>query len=238
MEMVNIGTRIINNYLIKLDKGYMLIDTGYHEQFANFKKRLRKHNINLSDISYVFLTHAHDDHAGFLNEILDNSDAKVILHPMAVERLRKGQNSFDGGCSNFLALTFCKILKLLGKGEHRYPPVDRPERYIVLDESSKPGLEVLLAGTIINLPGHTIDSIGLLLKDGSLFCGDAAMNGFPSSNKITIWIENLQDFKKSWEIMIKLNPTKIYPAHGKPFLKEDLEKNIDMLDRRKLYPLK
>lgn len=238
MEIVNVGNRVCNHYLVKLRHGYLLIDTGYQEQFKNFSRKLKEHHIQLKDISYIFLTHAHDDHVGFLNEVLDNSQAKVILHPLTVERLKQGQNSFEGGCSSYLALTACRIMKLLGKGEHRFPPVDRPERYIILDDSSKPWIEEQLSGKIINLPGHTIDSIGLLLKDGSLFCGDAAMNGFPSMNRVIIWIENLEDYQKSWEVMIKLNPTKIYPSHGKPFSKKDLEKYKRKLERIKLYPLK
>ncbi|GFN36139.1 MBL fold metallo-hydrolase [Tepidimicrobium xylanilyticum] len=96
MEIINVGNMVSNNYIIKLNKGYLLIDTGYPEHFKTFKKRLRKHNLQLKDITYILLTHAHDDHAGFLNKILDNSDAKVILHPLAVDRLRVGQNSLMG----------------------------------------------------------------------------------------------------------------------------------------------
>jgi len=57
----------------------------------------------------------HNDHAGFLNEVLNNSDAKVILHPKAVDRLKEGINSFEGGCAGRLALTFYGIMKLFGK---------------------------------------------------------------------------------------------------------------------------
>ncbi|WBW95055.1 MBL fold metallo-hydrolase [Oceanirhabdus sp. W0125-5] len=219
MKIINVGNRINNNYLIQLDNGYLLIDTGYQEQFIDFCKRLRRHNIELKDISYIFLTHAHDDHAGFLNEILDNCDARIILHRKAVERLKEGKNSFEGGCTSYLALTFCRIMKLLGKGDHRFQPVDRKNRYIILDEVTQPILEKELRCRIINLPGHTIDSIGLFFQDGSLFCGDAVMNGFPSMNRIIIWIENLKDYMESWESMINYNPIKIYPSHGNPFLK-------------------
>jgi len=232
MKIINVGNMINNNYIIKLSKGYLLIDTGYPGQFENFKKRLRRHNIDIKEISYILLTHVHNDHAGFLNEVLNNSDAKVILHPKAVDRLKEGINSFEGGCAGRLALTFYGIMKLFGKGEHR------PERYIVLDDKSLPAVEMQLSGTIVNLPGHTADSIGLLLEDGSLFCGDAAMNGFPSLNRVTIWIENLKEYKKTWELMLGMNPSKIYPSHGRAFSKEDLEKNIHRLDRVELYSLR
>ena len=64
------------------------------------------------------------------------------------------------------------------------------------------------------------------------------MNGFPSTDRITIWLENLEDYKKSWETIIRLNPKKIYPSHGKSFKVEDLKKRISNLDRVKLKPLK
>ena len=60
---------------------------------------LRKYNIK-----YIFLTHAHDDHAGFLNELLGrNKELKVIMSNKAMTTLKRGQNSFEGGCSTFLA---------------------------------------------------------------------------------------------------------------------------------------
>lgn len=64
------------------------------------------------------------------------------------------------------------------------------------------------------------------------------MNGFPSLNRVTIWIENLKEYKKTWELMLGMNPSKIYPSHGRAFSKEDLEKNIHRLDRVELYSLR
>jgi|SRR6056297_480715 len=238
MKIINLGNILSNNYIIKMGGEYLLIDTGYPEQYDGFIKKLYKYNIHLEDISYILLTHAHDDHAGFLNKLLNNSNAKVILNPKAVVRLKRGQNSFKGGCSSYLALLFCKVMKLLGKGDHKFPTVDRLDRYIILNNSNKLALEEKFNVSIINLPGHTSDSIGLLLEDGTLFCGDAAMNGFPSLNKIIIWIEDIKEYKKSWKLILEISPKKIYPSHGKPFMKEELKKNINKIDNIKLYPLK
>jgi len=44
--------------------------------------------------------------------------------------------------------------------------------------------------------------------DNNMFCGDAAMNGFPSLNRITIWAEDKNDFSKSWQIIICMKPKK------------------------------
>jgi Zn-dependent hydrolases, including glyoxylases len=238
MKILNVGNRVINNYMIKLQSGYLLVDTGYHEQFIQFCNKLKKNNIKLQDISYIFLTHAHDDHAGFLNEILNSSDAKIILHKQAVIRLRKGQNCLDGKCTSYLAWICSEIIKLLGKGDHKFPIVDRNDRFIILDEKTQPIIEEELSAKIIYLPGHTVDSIGLLLKDGSLFCGDAAMNGFPSKNRIVIWLENLTDYANSWKLMLNYSPSILYPSHGKSFKKEDLEKNEKKINALRLYSLR
>jgi glyoxylase-like metal-dependent hydrolase (beta-lactamase superfamily II) len=237
MTIYNIGNRVVNNYLFAIDEGYILIDTGYENGFARFQRNLKKFNIQPSEIRFIFLTHAHDDHAGFLNKVLAITNAKVILHPKAIERLKSGQNSFEGGCSSMLAYIFCKLFALFGKSEHKFPPIkdEYLNRLITTDSQEFRNLNLPIQA--FETPGHTADHISLL-KDGILFCGDAAMNGFPSIKRNIIWIENLQDYRKSWEKMIAFNPAKIYPSHGKPFDVDDLKRFIRSIDKIKLRPLK
>ena len=233
----NLGNRVVNNYLVSLDEGgYLLIDTGYAEYYSAFRKRLRKISVDPREIKYVFLTHAHDDHDGFLNEVLAITDAQVILHPKAIDGLLKGQNSFEGGCSSRLAWLFCQVLALFGKGEHKYPPLKQEymNRLITIDSVEFKSLK--LPFQVIETPGHTADHISLF-KDGILFCGDAAMNNFPSIKRTIIWIEDLQQYKDSWNKMINIKPTTIYPAHGKPFPARDLERFQKHLDKVRLYPV-
>ncbi len=233
----NLGNRVVNNYMIPLENGYMLIDTGYANGFRRFQKKLQKAKIDPKEIKYVFLTHAHDDHAGFLNEVLELADAKVILHPKAIEVLRRGQNSFEGGCSGRLAYFFCQILKLFGKGEHRFPAIrdEYMNRLITTDSEDFRSLKQTFQ--VVETPGHTTDHIALLIGD-TMFCGDAAMNGFPSIRRVIIWIGNKEQFKRSWEKIIGLAPRDLYPAHGKPFKTLDLEKYLPFLDGIRLYQLK
>ncbi|SHK90305.1 MBL fold metallo-hydrolase [Fibrobacter sp. UWB12] len=236
MTIYNIGNRVVNNYLFAIDEGYILIDTGYENGFARFQRNLKKLNIQPSEIKFIFLTHAHDDHAGFLNKVLAITNAKVILHPKAIERLKSGQNSFEGGCSSMLAYIFCKLFALFGKSGHKFPPIkdEYLNRLITTDSQEFRNLNLPIQA--FETPGHTADHISLL-KGGILFCGDAAMNGFPSIKRNIIWIENLQDYRKSWEKMIAFNPAKIYPSHGKPFDVNDLKRFIKSIDKIKLRPL-
>jgi len=237
-RLINVGNRIKNIYLIEMEKGYLLIDTGYPEQFAQFEKALTKKGIVLDDIVYVFITHVHDDHVGFLKQLLEKTRAKVILHPESVERLKSGQNSFAGGCSSVPAWIFCQLLNLFRKGNHHFPPVNAPDRYILVTRETKEDIEKILSAKIVAFPGHTKDSIGLLFENRVLFCGDAVMNGIPGKNHVIIWIEDLEDYKASWKKMMNLDFQKVYPAHGKPFMKEQLIKYAEKLDKIRLFPLK
>lgn len=170
--------------------------------------------------------------------MLARTDAKVILHPKAVPGLRKGQNSFEGGCSSYSAYLFCAILlRLFGHGDHRYPPI-RDEflgRLVPIDSEAFRALD--FPYTIVETPGHTADHISLL-ADGVLFCGDAAMNSFPTGKRIKIWVEGPQAYRQSWETILRLSPAALYPGHGKPFPTSDLKKYLHAADAIRLYPLK
>ena len=235
--IINLGTRVVNNYLISSETGWILIDTGYAGGFSHFRKMLEKNRLEPEEIKYVYLTHAHDDHAGFLNEVLSATDAQVILHPKAIEILKRGQNSFEGGCSSLLAWLFCQLLALFGHGEHRYPPIREEYLGRLIPIDSERFRSLGFPHEVLETPGHTADHIALLVGD-VLFCGDAAMNGFPSRRRTTIWIENLPQFKRSWETILGEAPRLLYPAHGKPFPTADLKTYLTTLDKVKLRPLK
>lgn len=239
-KIYNAGNRIMNTYVYKTSNGYIMVDTGYEHSLASVEKKLKKQGIALSDIKYVFLTHAHDDHAGFLNELLcKNSKLIVIMSSKAMSTLKRGQNSFDGGCSTFFAWLFCKCMALLGNAEHLFPRIgdEHNGRLVKINDENKEALEKLLQGKILFTPGHTKDSISLV-KNNIIFCGDAAMNGFPSMKRLIIWIEDKEQFEKSWDILLAENAEYIYPAHGKPFDKKDLGKFKSAIRKLKLYPLR
>lgn len=239
MKLYNVGNRIMNTYIYKSELGYVMIDTGYENSLKKVVKKLKKLNISLSDIKYILLTHAHDDHAGFLSELLGmNNELKVIISDKSMPTLKRGQNSFSGGCSTLVAWIFCKLMGLFGKAEHKFPKIEEKynDRFIEITNENKKELEELLKGEIIFTPGHTSDSISLKLND-IVLCGDAAMNGFPSFKRLIIWIENIEEYESSWDTLINSNVETILPAHGKPFKKTDLVKYKKFIKKIKLRKL-
>ena len=238
--MLNVGNRIMNTYIYQTKSGLVMIDTGYEHSLKDVERKLNKNHIKLNDIKYIFLTHAHDDHAGFLNELLGiNKELKVIMSNQSMPTLKRGQNSFDGGCSTLFAYIFCKLMGFVGKADHKFPKIEDQynNRFIEINESNKKELEEILEGKILFTPGHTKDSISLKMNN-IIFCGDAAMNGIPSIHRLIIWIEDKIQYEKSWDLMIQENVDLIVPAHGKPFKKEDLMKYKKYISRSKCYKLK
>lgn len=240
MKIYNAGNRVMNTWLYPIEDGWVMIDTGYENSYASVLKKLRKLLIRPEEVRYLFLTHAHDDHAGFLEEWMSkHPQTQVIAHEKAIDGLRKGQNGFDGGCSTIQAFLFCQLMALLGNGEHRYPRLSEEHlsKIVTLNEDNLSQMESELQGKILFTPGYTADSISLLVND-NLFCGDAAMNGIPSSNRITIWVESKDEFEQSWDVILASGAKKIYPAHGSPFYPKELSRNKLFIHNLQLRPLK
>ncbi|MDR2664727.1 MAG: MBL fold metallo-hydrolase [Oscillospiraceae bacterium] len=235
IKIHEIGGYAVRNYLLETPDGIIAIDTGYAGQFPAFRAKFER-LWPLSELRHIFLTHHHDDHSGFLGELMASTDAKVILHPLAVEYLKTGQSHEKPGAgySSFTASLFSLVKK-----DFSFPPVSLPpERAIIVEtEDDQPFEELGLPFRILHLPGHTDDSIGLFLpQTGELFCGDAAMNAVISKARHTIWIEDVAEFHRSWDKMLSLDPGKIYPSHGNPFPPKDLSRYRHYLDCKTLIP--
>ena len=230
----NLGGYVLNNYLLETPLGVIAIDTGYPGGAQGFLRRFARH-WPLTELKYVFLTHHHDDHAGFLKDLLAACDARVVLHPLALPQLRAGKNAEPPGAgySSRPASWFSLIKK-----DFSFPPVDPGERAIPVEsEADQPFERLGLPLKILMLPGHTTDSIGLFLPEtGQIFCGDAAMNAVISVARHTIWIEDPTRFGASWDRMLALSPTRVYPSHGVPFPPKDLLKYRHFLDGKRLIP--
>ncbi len=230
MNVHQIGGYIVKNYLLETPQGIIAIDTGYPGGAERFIRRFER-KWPLSELKYIFLTHHHDDHAGFLGDLLEKSDAKVVLHPSALEALAAGQSNEPPGAgySSRPASWFGKAKK-----DFSFPAVHVGDKAIpVCGDADQVFGRMGLPIRILFLPGHTSDSIGLFLPEtGQLFCGDAAMNAVISVARHTIWIEDVPGFQQSWDGMLALHPEKIYPSHGNSFLPKDLVKYRHYMDGR------
>ena len=211
-------------YLLNCTGGYLLIDTDYPRYYRRFARKLGNLGIAMSDIKYLLLTHHHDDHAGFAAELVRSTGCQVIAHRHAVLPLSQGRsegtdNPVNWRCRATLALY------TLRHTEYTFPPLLLTERDLVVegnDESILQGIGI--DGVILHTPGHTRDSISVLLSDGSAFVGDAAMNflRWTGMGHRPIVVENIGIVYESWQKLRDRGARVIYPSHGKPFAATEL----------------
>jgi hydroxyacylglutathione hydrolase len=216
-----------NSYLLKGSKGYIMIDTSYPSQYERFLRKLRKAHIRISDINYLLLTHHHDDHAGFANRLLEKSEVKLIVHKNALPFLKKGQHHKKGEHFNWWVHAVISLFS--GFLSHGYPSLNVHKDDIVIEDGNTEILKDLgIDGKILHTPGHSIDSISVLLTNGNAFVGDAAMNflNLGRTQYRPFFIQNIGDVFKSWRLLIEAGAEKIYPSHGKPFNADELIRNL------------
>jgi len=237
IKIHNIGSYMLRNYLLETKQGWIALDSGYAGGFEAYKKRLGRLTA-LDQVKFVFLTHSHNDHAGFLQELLAESGARLVAHESSLPRLACGENALPEGAGfvRRIGVTLNEMMK-----HASFPPVVPDENAIIFkSEADQPFLASGLPIRVVFLPGHTADSIGLFLEETrELFCGDAAGNSVIAPARQAVLMEDVPSFAASWDKIIALNPSRIYPSHGNPFPVEDLVKFRSRLDDLKLfYPKK
>ena len=68
-----------NTFLIRGERGYLLVDTDYAGTMPAFYGAIKKHNIKVSDISYVLATHYHPDHIGLVSELMKQGVKLLVM---------------------------------------------------------------------------------------------------------------------------------------------------------------
>jgi glyoxylase-like metal-dependent hydrolase (beta-lactamase superfamily II) len=234
-DLFNVGNPFVAVYLLKTPIGYIAIDTGFPNGLSTFLTLTQTYGIPHSAIKYFFITHSHIDHVGLLSKLVSLSPtAKIIGTEETFKRLKAGATPIVPGRRSLGWPG--RAFQFLRRGKPKpsqFPAVDVPEdRKIVFDGKRQFLRENGVAADILMLPGHTADSIGLMLEDGRLFCGDAAMNGLPGEGRHLIAAENLEEYYLTWDVMIGSKAKWIYPAHGPRFLVEDLVKYRHRIEGR------
>ena len=232
-----IGSYMLRSYLVETPLGWIALDSGYAGGFAAYQKRLSR-LIPPSQVKYVFLTHAHNDHTGFLGELVQQSGAQLVVSENSLPRLASGENAMPEGTG----FTTRMGVMLSAMMKHSSFPSVLPDvtTVILKSEADQPFLAMGLPIRVVFLPGHTADSVGLFLEETrELLCGDAAGNAVIAPARQAVLIEDVPEFARSWDKIIALNPSRIYPSHGNPFTVEDLVRFRSRLDDLRLfYPKK
>jgi glyoxylase-like metal-dependent hydrolase (beta-lactamase superfamily II) len=223
---------ISNDYLIPCEGGYLQIDTGYETNYRGYKNMLSTVGAKLCEIRYLFLTHHHDDHAGFLNELTREADLTIIAHEKARSLLQTGMNdkTNGGGYINQTIKVLAGIkMRFDPSWTLSFPPFTLREKDILISaDDDKLLRKIGIEGRILTTPGHCTDHIAIVLDNGDTLCGDAASSFLlPFGTRYaTLFMTNMEDAYRSWQKMLDARAIMIYPSHGKPFSAEKFRQNM------------
>jgi len=79
----------VNVYLVAIDGGWMLIDTGMETEpaFETLRSAMEQRGIAWKDIRLILLTHMHPDHIGQSRRLLELTGAELAMHEVELRHL-------------------------------------------------------------------------------------------------------------------------------------------------------
>lgn len=189
MNIVNVGYDSTNYYVIDFQGGNLLIDCGWPGTLPKFSATLKRKGISLNEIKYLLVSHLHPDHAGLAQELKNQGIKLLLLEPQV----------------NFIA----QLTEFFKGKSYPYIEIEPNDNTILNGEESREFLAGIgLGGEVIHTPGHSDDSVTLILDEGFAFTGDLPPRFMvPEEDRIT---------QESWDKIYRYKITRVFPGHGGP----------------------
>jgi len=184
---VNVGYRSTNFWVVSQGTTRLLVDLGWPGTMGTMRANLQRAGVPLTELRYGLATHYHPDHAGLAQEL------KIAGVPLLMIDVQ---------------VALAPVLATLVKPTDGYVPVTMNDNVTISCEESRSLLASIgFSGEIIHTPGHSDDSVSLLLDDGSVFTGDLTPP-FLAENE-----EQATVLRSSWQRLRERGATRIYPGH-------------------------
>ena len=179
-----------NTYLIRGDNGSILFDTGWAGTLAAFCHAIGEAGEKVQDITYILISHYHPDHMGIAQEIADMGPV-ICAADIQKDFIHSSDRIF-----------------MKDKKSGFVPVKDEKVRFFDLDDSRAFLKEIGIDGCVLATPGHTDDSISLLLDSGELFVGDL-------NPLYELELHRGTQIEETWNMLLSKNPKKVYYGHAR-----------------------
>lgn len=187
MPIVNVGYDSTNYYVLGQGRARLLVDVGWPGTLPKLLAMLKRKDIALSDIRYLLVTHYHPDHAGLAQEV-KSQGVKLIVLESQVQAI--------------------PALKTHLKPVNHYVDIRLDDNLDLTFEASRKFLKTInLEGEIISTPGHSDDSVTLILDEGLAFTGDLSGPQYVTE-------EARPQAELSWTKLRAHHVKTLYPGHG------------------------
>lgn len=185
--IVNVGYRSTNFWVVGAGTSRLMIDLGWPGMFSALTAELQRKDVPLKSITHGVATHFHMDHAGAAQD-LKNAGMRLIVADLQVP--------------------FIDPMAQYMKPSDNYTRIAMTGNVVVSCAESRALLATLgLAGEFVHTPGHSDDSISVLLDSGEVFTGDLTWPTFATE-------ETMDAVMASWARLRDLGARQVYAGHG------------------------
>lgn len=141
-------------YYICCSEAGILVDTDWAGTLPTFFREIKQHNIRVEAIKYLLITHYHPDHMGLAGQMQELGITLLILEEQW----------------NFIHSSDSVFQK--EKRRDFKPVMEEAALRLSCGESRRLLKKIGVQGEIIHTPGHSEDSVSLILDEGAAFVGD------------------------------------------------------------------
>jgi glyoxylase-like metal-dependent hydrolase (beta-lactamase superfamily II) len=185
-NIVNVGCDSTNYYVIQTPAARLLVDVGWPGTLPRLLHTLKRTGFTLSELTHLLVTHYHPDHAGLAQELKHKGLQLIVL-----------ENQAAG----------IQTLKQYIKPKYGYVEITLHDNLNVRSSESRPFLRRLgLQGEILPTPGHSDDSVTLILDTGEAFTGDLPPAALAGQLSPVV--------QQSWEKIRARGVRVAYPGNG------------------------
>jgi hydroxyacylglutathione hydrolase len=132
------------------------------------------------------------------------------MHPEDSPMVERGDMFLTRNKGNFIQSRIVKTMFGFGKSQRFTPDLEITDGF----DLTEYGLEA----EVIHIPGHSKGSIGILVTDDTLICGDLLESTGGSENpKLNSLMDDLEAANQSIDKLNKLKIDTVYPGHSQPF---------------------
>ena len=207
-SIIEIPTTLAKVYLIKGEKGSVLVDTGFPGNGKRIARFLSKKGIDPQRVGLILITHGHIDHYGSARELRELTGAPVAVQELDADGPRKGISAHVYPCG------------LFGRMLNLYASKQRAEAFepdIILqgnEDLGKYGIEAKVVPT----PGHTPGSVSVVLPEAAI-TGDLIVGRFFFSKApaYSCFIWDREQLRQSVRKLLEYSPKVFLSCHGGPF---------------------